>query len=203
MTRRAVWMLCTLALAGCGGLLPAAAPPPLRFTLGPAPDVALAAGPRPTVARTLQVSAPRPAPGYDGEQMLYLQAPQTLAPFAFHAWVAPPAQLLAPMMVQALQGSGLFAAVLPASSSGSASWRLESELITLHQDFSARPSQVQLTLQVRLLDGATRRVIAAREITRRVPAASDDPVAGAAAARVATQQVLAELVAFCAAEAAR
>lgn len=203
MKRRVLWLLCSLILAGCGGLLPAPAPPPLRFTLGPAPDVPATLAPRPALARTLQVSAPRPAPGYDGEQMLYLQASQTLAPFAFHAWVAPPAQLLAPLMVQALQNSGLFAAVLPASSSGSASWRLESELIALHQDFSARPSQVQLTLQVRLLDGATRRVIAAREITRRVPAATDDPVAGAAAARVATQQLLAELVAFCAAEAVR
>ena len=49
-----------------------------------------------------------------------------------------------------------------------------------------------------LLDTATRRVVALREFDASVPAASDDPAGGVAAARLAVQRVLGELAAFCA-----
>jgi cholesterol transport system auxiliary component len=62
---------------------------------------------------------------------------------------------------------------------------------------------VRLTLRAVLLDSTTREVIGWREFDRSVPAAADDPVAGAAAAQQVTQQVLAELAAFCAAQAVR
>ena len=81
--------------------------------------------------------------------------------------------------------------------------RLETELIRLQQDFGTRPSQVRLTLRAVLLDTATRQVVAWREFDESVPAAGDDPVAGAAAAHQATQRVLAALAAFCVSQSGR
>ena len=190
-------------LAGCGAsLLPKPAAPAARFTLddagGAAPPREAAAG-----APVLVVAVPRAAPGFDSTRMVYLRRAQELEAFAFHEWVDTPARMLAPLLVRALQGSGAFGAVLLAPSAASGAWRLETELLRLQQDFGTRPSQVRLTLRAVLMDTTTRRVIAWREFDETVPAATDDPVGGAAAAQQAAQRVLAALSAFCAAQAGR
>jgi cholesterol transport system auxiliary component len=187
-----------LLLAGCSGtLLPKPPAPPRRYTLDdgtPAtPPRAAAAG-----ASTLLVAQPRAAAGFDSTKMIYLRQPQALEAFAFHEWVDTPALMLAPLLVRALQASGSFRAVLLAPTAASAEWRLETTLIRLQQDFSTPPSRVRLTLRAVLLNGATRQAVAWREFDRSVAAASDDPVAGVAAARQATRQVLAALAVFCA-----
>jgi len=129
-----------------------------------------------------------------------MRQPLELEAFAFHEWVEPPAQLLAPLMVRALQDGSGFRAVLQAPSAAAGGWLLETELTRLQQDFQAQPSRVHLSLRAVLLDGGTRQVIAWRVLEARVPAARDDPVAGVQAAQVAVQQVLKDLTAFCESE---
>jgi cholesterol transport system auxiliary component len=146
----------------------------------------------------LVVAVPRAAPGLDSPRMLYLRRPQQLESFALHEWVDTPARMLAPMLVRSLQASGTFSAVLQAPTNGNGSWRLETELVRLQQDFTTRPSQVRMTLRAVLMDTANRQVIGWREFDESVPAATDDPAGGAAAAYQAAQQVLAALAAFCA-----
>ena len=148
----------------------------------------------------LVVAVPRAAPGFDSARMVYLRQPQQLETFALHEWVDTPARMLAPLLVRSLQASGAFGAVLLAPTTGSGSWRLETELIRLQQDFTQAPSQVRLTLRAVLVDSSSRQVIAWREFDESVPATTDDPAGGAAAAHLATQRVLAALAAFCAAQ---
>jgi len=195
--------LLPVLFAGCGGsLLPKPPVAPARFTLDDATAVAASRAPAAS-APVLMVAVPRAASGYDGVHMVYQRDPHELAAFAFNEWVDTPARMLAPLLVRSLQGSGSFRAVLLAPSAVSASLRLETELIRLVQDFSVRPSQLRLTLQAVLLDNATRQVIAWREFDERVPAPTDDPAGGAAAANQATQRVLAGLAAFCAQQVGR
>lgn len=201
--------LATLALlSGCASsLLPKPPAPPTRFTLDD-PAAARPASPSPSPpsrgaaagAPVLVVAVPRAAPGFDGPRMVYLRQAQQLESFALHEWVDTPARMLAPLLVRALQGSGAFSAVLLAPTSGSGPWRLETELIRLQQDFTTRPSQVRLTLRAVLVDSTNRQVIAWREFDETVATTTDDPAGGAAAAHQATQQVLAALAAFCAAQ---
>lgn len=195
----------TLALlAGCGGLLPKPAAPPAQFTLdgggGGGGGVAAPRAPAPG-APSLVVDVPRAAAGYDSRRMLYLRRPHELEAFAFHEWVDTPAQMLAPLLVRALQASAGFRVVLLAPSAAVGAWRLETELIRLHQDFGAQPSQVRLSLRAVLLDSATRQVVAWREFDTSVAAAADDPVAGVRAAHEATQRVLAAVAVFAAEQA--
>jgi cholesterol transport system auxiliary component len=194
------WLACAGAalLVGCSGtLLPKPPAAPARYTLD---DAGASPAPRGSAAgaTTLLVALPRAAPGYDSTRMVYLRRPRQLESFAFHSWVETPAQMLAPRLVRALQDSGAFHAVLLAPSAATASLRLETELIRLHQDFSSRPSQVRLTLRAVLLDSSARRAIAWREFDASVPAPTDDAPGGAAAAQLASQHVLAALAAFCA-----
>lgn len=198
---RAQWLLAgfgAAVLGACTGtLLPKPAPPPSRHTLDTG-----AAWPSPSVARAdapvLVVATPRAAPGHESRRMVYLRQAQELEAFAFHEWVEPPATMLAPLLLRALQGSGAFGAVLLAPSAVAGTWRLETELIRLQQDFSTQPSQVRLSLRAVLLDAGQRRVIAWREFDTRVAAASDDPLAGVVAAGQATQRLLAAVAEFCA-----
>ncbi len=190
-------------LTACTGtLLPKPAAAPARFTLdggvpssAPMPPAVAASAP------ALLVAPPRAAPGHDSRYMVYLRRPQALEAFAFHEWVEPPAQMLEPLLVRALQDSGAFRAVLTTPSSAASGWRLETTGLRLQQDFTVRPSQVQIGLRAVLVDTATRQAFAWREFAVSVPSAGDDPVEGAAAARVAAQKIVAEVAAFCAAQA--
>ena len=194
------WLVAVVPLlAACAGtLLPKPAPAPTRFTLdaGPAPASAPNARTAAADAPTLTVDTPRAAPGYDSRRMVYQRRPQQMEAFAFHEWVEPPAQMLAPLLVRALQDQGGFRAVLRAPSAAAGGWRLETELLRLHQDFSQRPSQVRLSVRAVLLNSATRQAVAWREFDVSVAATSDDPVAGAAAAQAAARQLSTEVAAF-------
>jgi cholesterol transport system auxiliary component len=194
------WLAALLPLltACAGTLLPKPAPAPTRFTLDAGPVAAPAASARTAAADapTLTVDTPRAAPGYDSRRMVYQRRPQQMEAFAFHEWVEPPAQMLAPLLVRALQDHGGFRAVLRAPSAAAGGWRLETELLRLHQDFSQRPSQVRLSGRAVLLNSATRQAVAWREFDVSVAATGDDPVAGAAAAQAAARQLSTEVAAF-------
>jgi cholesterol transport system auxiliary component len=198
-------------LGGCGAsLLPKPPAAAARYTLDPA-AAAPAASALPTATAALAAPAraaanapvlllapPSAAPGYDSARMLYQRQPQQLEAFAFHEWLEPPARLMAPLMVQALQATGAFRAVLLAPTSGTGALRLETEVVRLQQDFGAQPSAVRLTLRAALIDAGTRHVLFTQVFDARVPASADNPVAGVAAAQQATQQVLGDLAAACA-----
>ncbi len=186
------------ALAGCSGsLLPKAPAAAAQYTLddgGVPPGVS--SSPLPG-APVLLVAPPSAAAGFDTARMVYLQSPQRLDSFAYHAWVEPPARMLAPPLLRALQATGAFRAVLLAPTAAVGDYRLEVELVRLQQDFTLQPSQVRLTLRVVLVQVKTRRAVAAQTFDEAVAATGDDPVAGAAAAQRAARRVLAAVAAAC------
>lgn len=206
--RAALQAVGTLLASGCAsGLLPRPAAPPLRYTLGEtpleaptraAPGSAPPSPPRPS----LVVAAPTAAPGFESTRMVYLLQPQVLQAYAYAEWAEPPARLLAPLLVRALQQTGAFVAVLQAPSAASGGLRLETELLRLQHEHTQRPSALRLTLRAVLIDTRTRQALATRVFDTRWPANTDSPAGGAAAAAAATQALLAELAAYVAAAAA-
>ena len=150
---------------------------------------------------TLTITPPVAAPGFDSARMVYSAGPHRLEYFAHHAWVDPPAALLAPLMREAIERSGSFTSVVLTPSAAAGDLRLETEVVRLEQDFGAGPSKVRLTLRATMLDTATRQVLAARQFDQSVAATSDDPTGGVLAANQAVTAVLARLAAFCSAAA--
>lgn len=188
----------SLLLQACASsLLPAPAAPPALFALESEGGAAAARAPDAN-APTLIVNTPRAAAGMDTASMAYLRRPHEIEYFARNQWVDTPANMLAPMIVQAIERTGSFHAVLGAPTSASGQLRLETELLRLQQDFSRRPSQVRLTLRATLVDSSSRKVLASREFDVRVDAPSDDPYGGVIAAQLAAGKLLAELASFCA-----
>ena len=128
--------------------------------------------------------------------MVYLRRPHEIEYYASHQWVDTPARMLTPQIVQALQRSNAFRAVVMTPTTAAGELRLETELLRLQQDFSQSPSRVRLTLRALLINTASRQVLAAREFDLDQAAASDDPYGGALAANLLVQQMLSQLAAW-------
>ncbi len=188
-------------LGACDATLwPKPPPVPALYTLdaGTLPPTGGAPAASSVARATIAVATPRAAPGADTAAIVYQRRAQQLEHFASARWVEPPAPMLAPLIVDALQGSGAFAAVVPASTAVAADFRLETELIRLQHDFTAAPSRVRMTLRAVLVDVARRKAVATQEFDVEEPAPSDDPYGGVVAAQRATQRILRELAGFAA-----
>lgn len=193
--------LALTVISGCSGLLPKPAPQPTYYTLDAAADPhhAIAAdtqrsGPAPT----LVITPPRAASGFDSQRIIYLRQTHQLEYFAHNQWIDTPARMLAPLLVAAIEPTGRFDAVLLSTTGASGDLRLDTEILTLQQDFSSSPSEVQFTLRAYLIDSTTRRVLARRDLMATVAAPSDDPYGGVVAANAAVHAVLEQLSTFCA-----
>jgi cholesterol transport system auxiliary component len=197
MNRRPLLLLTPALLAACGGsLLPKPPAASTRYTLddGQAAPGAV----RVPTGPVLMLATPHALPGFDSPRMLYQRQHQVLESYSQSEWLDTPVQMLAPLLMRALQASAAFSAVLLAPSSARADWQLELELVRLLQDFTQAPSRSRLTLRAVLLDSLTRKVIGAREFDHSVAAASEDAAGGAYAAQQAALQTATALARFCA-----
>jgi cholesterol transport system auxiliary component len=192
-------MLLALALGGCTALgLPRTEAPRL-FILEPALDPAAE---RSEGAQAIQVSAPAARPGCDAARMAYVTRPYEIQFFAHHEWVAPPAQMLAPVLVETLERTGN---LRPVQSPVDVvpTLRLDTEIIALQQEFTVKPSRTRFTLRAELVDVTRHRIVDAREFESVEAAPSDDPYGGVVAANHAVARALGELAKWCEAQAGR
>lgn len=202
--QRLIWVsVFSLLASGCAGLLPKAPPPPSFYALdgfatSTSPKRAVPApGARPlNLGPTLIVNPPHAAAGFDSARLIYVRQAHHLQYFAHSEWVDTPARMAAPLIVAALQRSTRLSAVLLTPSSAHGDLRLDTEILRLQHDFTASPSRVRLSLRVTLVDNATRRVLAWRELDHMSVAPSEDAYGGVVAANVAWQAALADLVNF-------
>lgn len=189
--------LAVTLLGGCSSLLPPVPPPDNIYLLEADPaKVPVRSSP----ARrdlVLAVSMPRARAGFDTAQIVWMRQAHGLEVYSRNRWADTPARMLMPLLAQALERSGAFHAVVQTPSAVSAALRLDTEIIRLQQDFSVRPSRVQFTLGVQLVDINTRRVIARAEFDETENAATEDAYGGVRAANLALERLLARLAAFC------
>ena len=195
-----LWCAGLLAtLAGCAALSPTTTPQPSFYSLDNTQRIkSLTGAAVPLAAHTLIVNPPHAASGITSQRIIYVREPHKLEYFAHSEWVDPPARMLAPLIVAAIEKSDVFRAVVLTPSAAAGDLRLDTEIIRLQHDFQTRPSHVRFTLRAYLVEDKTRRVLGWREFDATVPAASENPYGGVMAANLAVQTVLAELAAFCA-----
>ena len=201
------------AVTACSVLRPSSAKPPTFYALELAPPVqsaqrpAVQSPPEPKAPGapvapdlpTLIISPTHAASGFDSQRIIYVRNPYQLEYFAHSEWIDPPARMLGPLLVAAIEQTGAFRAVVLTPGSAAGERRLDTEIMRLQHNFQTVPSRVQFTLRATLVDDKTRRVLAWREFHAEVPATSDTPEGGVAAANQAVQSVVAELAQFLAA----
>ncbi|MDO8313298.1 MAG: ABC-type transport auxiliary lipoprotein family protein [Sideroxyarcus sp.] len=195
MTYRVLGVLTsTLLLAACGGLPAPKVVSQNIYVLEAAPTIQASQVKRDLV---LAVSVPRARPGFDTQQMAYVQQPYELNYFVTSRWADTPARMLEPLIAQAIAQTESFRAVVQASGAIPADVRLDIELVSLQHDFKTRPSRVQLTLRAQLIDVRGKRLLAVQQFDEVENAASDDAYGGVSAANRLVQRVLGKLAEFC------
>lgn len=204
MNTLSVVTLCRLFVAGltlmtlcaCGALRLSATPHPAFYALD-SPRTA-AATKAPAAAPILVINPMSAVAGFDSPRIIYMRETHKLEYFAHSEWVDPPARMLTPLLVTALEDTAAFSAVVLTPSAAAGDLWLDTEIIRLQHEFQTQPSRVHFTLRAYLVVDKTRRVLAWQEFDTTVPALSDDPYGGVVAANRAVQTVLKELSTFCA-----
>ncbi len=186
-------LLTALALAGC--LLPRDhAPPPQAYLL----EVGSYAPPaiRRSSGKTLLVTVPGTAPGFDSSRIAYTREPPKLDYYNDSVWSDTLARMLLPILVQAFEKSGAFKAVVSPPSPVLADLRVDVEIIRLRQEFMVQPSQVRLTARLKVMDMKNGIVLDTQVFEVLEPAPSEDAAGAARAANAAVRKILDEMVPF-------
>jgi cholesterol transport system auxiliary component len=142
---------------------------------------------------SILVSNPIAAAGFDTEQMLYVVKPFSLCPFIKNSWAGTPANMLVPLITQSLQASGYFYAVTAMPYSDNTDYRLDTQLLTLQQNFIVKPSVLDLVIKNVLTNTKNNQIIASRIFSQHLPCPIESPYGGVLAANSATKIYTSEL----------
>ncbi|MBL7479505.1 ABC-type transport auxiliary lipoprotein family protein [Legionella bononiensis] len=145
---------------------------------------------------SILVTAPEAVAGFQTEEMLYIKKPYQLEAFVKNAWSSPPADMLFPLLVQSLQRTGYFYAVTSSPYSEEADYRLDTQLLTLDQNFLKKPSILEFSVKVVLTRTSDNKVIGSQIVSQQIPCLADTPYAGVIAANKASLQFTARAVDF-------
>jgi cholesterol transport system auxiliary component len=144
----------------------------------------------------LLITQPKAQAGFETERMAYLLRPYELNYFAFNQWSDSPARMLHRVMVENLDKTGLWRAVLQTPGTVPTEYRLDSDNLILEQQFFARPSRVRLALRAQIIDVKKQTILATQYFEVFEVAASDDPYGGVLAANQAAEKLLIEIAAW-------
>lgn len=147
-------------------------------------------------SKTLLVAAPLAAPGYETARMVYVTVPYQLNAFGDHRWVAPPADLLLPLIANHIRRLGYFHAVAVSPFSGAANYQLNTRLLTLQQEFLQPQSSVRLAIEATVIRVSTGKVLADHIFEITEPAMQNNPYAGVLATNKAVGIVTNQIAQF-------
>lgn len=182
--------LISLFIISCA-LSPVKTQPSARYTLD-------------TIPQTLQVKARKGtllilpteiSPAYNTTQMAYTTQPYQIAYFAKHVWAETPAQMLQPLIIQTLQNTHVYRAIVTTPYTGLYDYSLNTQILEIKQDYSHAPAMLRMKLRAQL-SRASGQVIATKQFIANEPIRPLNPYGGVYAANRAIAQILRELVVF-------
>jgi cholesterol transport system auxiliary component len=183
--------LAILMLTGCGLFSPIKNDQ-TRYQLSSIPNVRV----KHTHQSTLLVFKPETIELYNTTKMIYKKCPYQVAYFAKNKWADNPTNMLQQLIVQTVQNTHYYRAVVTPPFTGRYEYSLNTQLIELQQDFTEHPSVVRVKLRAQLINGTTGRVIRAKQFSAIACAPQESPQGGVIAANRAMDQILRELSEF-------
>lgn len=182
-----------LALTGCLSF-PRDEQPIHTFILGLDRSAEAAAAPvRKPGTGTLVVNVPVAQPGFETPRMAYTQRPYEVRYYATHQWADSPARMLTPLLIQTLEQTGYWRAVVSVPTSVRGDHRVEIDQLELVQTFLQTPSQVRLVLRVQVIKLPEYLVLGTRLFDAVEGTSTDDAYGGAVAANRAADLLLREV----------
>ncbi len=148
--------------------------------------------PRDMLPATLVVGSPSVLPGYDTPRMAYVTRPHQIDYFSRNQWVASPAKMLYPILIETM--SRRFQNVVKAPSPGD--MRLDTEIVLLRQEFYGNSSRIHFVLRARIRRDGQAAETREFEIFEACP--ENNPYGGVVAANRAVSVLMQELSDYCA-----
>lgn len=145
---------------------------------------------------SIHVTPPDAVAGFQTQQMLYIKKPFQVESFAKNSWTNPPADMLYPLIVESLQRTQKFVAIKSSAYTGDATYRLDTLLLNLEQNFLKKPSALEFSAKITLTNVASNQIVASRLINIQIPCPSDTPYGGVIAANKASYQFTAAVTNF-------
>lgn len=180
-------------IAGCSLMKPVKSAPVVTYTLDQFSTMRMASRPS---SKTILIAATRAAPGYESTQMLYTTQPYRVAAYANHAWLAPPAKLITPLLAESIRRAHYFHSIAMVPFTGSSDFRLDTRLLELQQGFEHGKSEVRLSMRVQLINNHTQRFVGSQSFTVKVPAMTNNPYGGVQASNKAVRIMLSKIARF-------
>ena len=116
-----------------------------------------------TINKVLFVATPTAAPGFKTNKIAYSERAFQIKYFTRNEWIDPPAQMLLPVLAEALQRSHRFKSVVIEPFTGNADLRLDTQILQLIQQFNGpHSSNFLVVIRGQLLDLHSGRVLASR-----------------------------------------
>lgn len=179
-----------LLLAGCSALSPVPTEATTTYIINTLPTTLQ----QKRTSLTLLVTPPQTSALYNTQRMVYMAQPYQLAYFAKSRWADTPANMLHTLLLQTLQNTQAFHAVISSPVMGHYDQILNTELIKLQQNFLSQRSTIELVLNIQVVDPTTNKIIIARRISIIETASENTPQGGAVAANQATAKALQQIV---------
>ena len=147
--------------------------------------------------KTLLISMPIAAPGFDTLALMYSNDGYELAYYTEAQWIDTPARMLLPLLVHRLETTRLFQTVLSdVISPIHADLRLDTEILRMQHLRKTYPYPLRFVLRAQLVDLENRYVIATQVFKIETNAPSDSAEGGMFAAKDAVALMLKELEKF-------
>jgi cholesterol transport system auxiliary component len=152
----------------------------------------------PTVAAqrqkaTLLIAETTASAFYDTPQIVYSRDPGTRAYYQLSSWTDVPSRRLAELLLDQLDRSEAFTAVVPAASGIRGGLVLATHIEEMYHDASTRPGSARLVLRAELSDAQRRVLVGRRTFTVSVPVASYDATGAVQGLGAATAQAVQEV----------
>ncbi len=183
-----------LVLSACSLFKPVNVPPLQTYRLDPSP-VAIVKGKKTHVS--LLVQMPNMNPGFRTQRMAYVTQDFKVGYYSQNQWAGSTSDMLLPLIAQALEKTGHYTAVVTPPFASFVDLELDTQVLSLYQDFREKPSRIHLRIVAQLLDRRTNAVVATRDFVIDQAAPADTPYGGVVAANKAAAKFLTQLTQFC------
>lgn len=150
----------------------------------------------PQIDSSLRIAMPVAAPGFATQRMLYMMTPFRLEAYTLNQWVAPPAQMLLPVLATVLRQSHRFASVDVPPYATQSDYQLKLKLIAFYQSFLKPVSSVHLVLHVALIRKKDRQLLADKTFEENQPAPGNNAYSGVLASNTAINRIALRIARF-------
>ncbi len=189
-----VIIISSLFLSACSSVLSPVTQPEIKtYVFNPSPVIASSRSERSNPG-VLYVSMPTAPAWLNTSQMAYQVTPNQIAYFTTHAWAAPPVQLLQPWLVEAMQNTHRYRAVLTTPVGSNANQELDVHLLKMQQIFLGSESDYLIKAQVTLINLPSQKIVFSKTIEVTEKASAANPVAGVLAADKAVGVLLGKII---------